>query len=380
MRGAVASIALEQPSESLEVGDCVVLEATARMEGGSRAEAVRIRWESSDATVVSVDAAGVLTAKAVGIATITASAGQVQSTAQIRVVAPEASTIEIDYPAEVRCGTRAKISGRALDRHGKPVDAPVKWTSRNPTIATVSDDGVVSAMRRGTAIVVAECAGAARAVTLTITSPPVVGVVVDGMPPALLVGSTTTLRAIVRTARSSEDDQDHPVEWRSSDPSIATISSAGTLTTRKVGRAVITATCGVTRGEAELNVVTVLAHSIVVAVPSSPLRVGDAAVLKATVYDAGGNAVSRPVAWRSSDARVAAVDQSGRITAHAEGWAIVTAQADAVESPVEILVRQQVVPVSASGRRESRRLALRWWLFLVVLGGVVALGWRLLRR
>jgi uncharacterized protein YjdB len=380
MRGAVASIALEQPAESLEVGDCVVLEATARTESGSRAEAARIRWESSDDAVVSVDAAGVLTAKAIGTATITASAGQVRSTAEIRVVAPETSAIEIDYPAEVRCGTRAKVSARALDRHGKPVDAPVKWTSRNPNVATVSDDGVISAMRRGTAIVVAECAGAARAVTITITSPPVVALVVDGMPPALLVGSTAKLRAIVRTARSSEDDQDRRVEWRSSDPSIATISTDGTLTTRKVGRAVITAMCEGIRGEAELNVVTVLAHSIVVAVPSSPLRVGDTVVLKATVYDGSGHAVSRPLAWRSSDARVAGVDQSGRVTAHAEGWAIVTAQADAVESPVEVVVRQQVVPVSASGLRESRRLALRWWLFLAVLGGVVALGWRLLRR
>ena len=37
-------------------------------------------------------------------------------------------------------------------------------------------------------------------------------------------------------------------------------------------------------------------------------------------------------------------------------------------------------PVSEAGRRESRRLALRWWVLLAVLAGTIALGWNLLRR
>ena len=72
------------------------------------------------------------------------------------------------------------------------------------------------------------------------------------------------------------------------------------------------------------------------------------------------------------------MDSSGRIVALAEGWAIVTAQADGVESPVEVIVRQEVVPVSARGRRESRRLALRWWLVLAILAAAIAAGWRFL--
>ena len=380
IRGGVASIALEQPAEALEVGDCVVLEATARTEAGSRAENARIRWESSNDDVVVVDAAGVITAKAVGTATITASAGQVRRTVDVTVVAPRAATIEIDFPAEVRCGTRATLSGRALDRHGSPLDVRITWSSKNPNVAAVSDDGVLSARRRGTAIIVAACTGAARAVTLTVTSPPVVDVVIDGVPPALLVGMTATMRAIVRTARSSDDDEDRPVEWRSSDPSVATIANDGTLTARKLGRAIISATCEGVRGQVELHVVSARAHSVVVAAPSSPLRLGDSIALAATVYDGSGDIIARPVTWRSSDARIAAVDRHGRVTAYAEGWAIVTAQSDGVDAPVEVVVRQQVVPVSAAGRRESRRLALRWWLFLAALAGVLTLGWEFLRR
>ncbi len=379
IRAGVVSIAVEQPAEALEIGDCVVLTATPRAEGGARAEGARVRWESSDETVLVVDAAGVITAKAVGRATVTASAGSARTAVEVTVIAPQAAAIDVDFPAEVRCGTRATLSAVVLNRHGKTLDAVVTWASRNPNVATVSDDGVLFATRRGTAIVVAECAGVARAVSITITSPPVVAVVVDGVPPAMVVGNTATLRAIVRTARATDDDQERRIEWKSSDPSIVTISSDGALNARKAGRAVVSATCEGVRGVADVEVVTVRAHAVVVAAPAAPLRVGDRTALQASVYDAASDPVARPVTWRSSDPRVALVDQAGRVTAQAEGWAIVTAQSDGVESPLEVVVRQQVVPVSASGRRESRRLAIRWWLLLAVLAGIVALGWRFLR-
>jgi hypothetical protein len=86
------------------------------------------------------------------------------------------------------------------------------------------------------------------------------------------------------------------------------------------------------------------------------------------------------VTWRSSDAGVVSVGEDGGIIARGEGWAIVTARADGVESPIEIVVRQAVVPGSAFGRRESRRLALRWWVFLAIIAATIAAGWRFLLR
>jgi uncharacterized protein YjdB len=259
------------------------------------------------------------------------------------------------------------------------MDTPVRWISRNPTVASVTDDGTLSAKRRGVAVVVAESGGFARAATITVTPPPVVAVVIDGVAPALVVGTVTSLRAIARMAARAENvDQERTFEWRSSDPAIATVAADGTVTARKPGHATISATCEGVRGQVEVTVVTVRAHSVVVKAPPSPLRRGDKATLSATVYDASGNVLERPVTWRSSDARVVSVDPTGRVTALAEGWVIVTAQADGVESPVELIVRQQIVPVSAAGRRESRRLALRWWLVLAIIAAAVAAGWRFL--
>jgi eukaryotic-like serine/threonine-protein kinase len=296
------------------------------------------------------------------------------------VVPAAVAAIEVDAPVDVRAGTRTMLSARAVDRRGATVQTPITWSSRNPTVAAVTEQGSLTPRRRGTAVVVAEAGGIARAVTITVTVPPVVEVVVDGVPPALVVGASATLRGVVRTARAADDTEPRSVEWRSSNPAVATVSGDGVVTARAPGQAVISATCEAIRGTATVNAVSVRAATVVVTAPGTPLRLGDEVALKATVYDASGNVISRPVTWRSTDAHVAPVDQSGRFVARAEGWAIVTAQADGRDAHTEVLVRQQLIPVSARGKRELRRLALRWWILLAVVAGAVALGWRLLRH
>ena len=380
VRTAVTSIELAQPSDPIEVGDCIVLHAAARAESGATVEARRLAWESSNTNVATVDAAGVITAKAIGTTTITASAGTVRGTVELAVIAPEVATIEIDAPTDVRAATETTLSARALDRHGKPMDATIRWVSRNPSVAVVTEGGTISAKRRGVAVIVAESGGTARAVSITVTPPPVISVVIDGVPPAVVVGTTARLRSIVRTARGGTGDPEQRVAWNSSDPSVATVADDGAVTARKPGRATISATCEGVRAEAEVTVVTVRAHSVIVTSPHVPLRIGGKATLAATVYDGSGNVLDRRLTWRSSDARIVSVDEGGRIVARGEGWAIVTARADGIESPVEIVVRQSVVPTSAFGRSESRRLALRWWVFLAVIAATIAAGWRFLLR
>ena len=380
VRAGVMSIMLTAPSEPLEVGDCIVIDATPQTDSGARATSSRLTWSSSNPDIAVVDAAGVITARGVGTTAISASAGSIQSSVDVVVVAPRVATIEIDAPVQVRAGARATLAARTLDRHGNPIDAPVTWTSRNESIAAVNAGGSLVAKRRGSAVIAAESGGVARAVTITIVAAPVVDVVIDGVPPVLVVGATTLLRAIVRAARATDDDRSRGVEWKSSEPAVATVAPDGTLTARSPGHALITAIADGVRAEARVTVVSVRAHAVVVAALPSPLRVGDRASLVATVSDANGKPVNRPVTWRSSDPRVAVVDGDGRLIAQAEGWAIITAEADGVEAHAEAVVRQQIVPVSTAGRRESRRLALNWWVFLALLAGVIALGWHFLVR
>ena len=378
MRPAVASVRVVPPADALEVGDCVVLEATAHADGGTRVTDARLRWETSNPAVAAIDAAGVLAAVAPGTATITVSTGSVRSAFEVVVHDSSVASIEVEHPLEVRAGARATLTARARDRRGTAVTTPVRWTSKNPAIATITDAGALTALKRGTAVLVAEAGDVARAVTVSITAPAVVDVVIDGVPAALAVGTTVTLRAVARV-RVPDDGPARAIEWRSSDPSVAMVSADGVVSARAPGKVTITATCEGIRGTAHVTVVSVRASTVVIAPPPSPLRLGDRVTLRATVYDASGKVIDRPVTWKSTDPRIAPVDRAGQVVAQAEGWAIVTAQADGVDAHVEMLVRQQLVPVSASGQREMRRLSITWWIVLVVVAGILAVGWRLLR-
>jgi hypothetical protein len=60
--------------------------------------------------------------------------------------------------------------------------------------------------------------------------------------------------------------------------------------------------------------------------------------LAATAYTWGGLPTSRPVDWSTSDARVARVDDEGRVTAFAPGHATVTARLDRASGTVDVTV------------------------------------------
>ncbi|MDD6963548.1 MAG: Ig-like domain-containing protein, partial [Firmicutes bacterium] len=88
----VSSIVLDKSSASLKVGETVTLTATV---GPDDATDKTVTWTTSDATVATVSN-GVVTAKKLGTATITAKAGETTATCSITVVATEVSSITLD--------------------------------------------------------------------------------------------------------------------------------------------------------------------------------------------------------------------------------------------------------------------------------------------
>lgn len=80
------TINIEQANISLTVGETITLNATAQ--GASQT----ITWTSSDESVVTVDANGVVTAVKEGTATITASANGIKDTTEIRIQSNQRSS------------------------------------------------------------------------------------------------------------------------------------------------------------------------------------------------------------------------------------------------------------------------------------------------
>ena len=105
--------------------------------------ATDVEWSSSNEAVATVFH-GVVTANAIGSATITAKSGNTNAQAQVFVTGTDGATLRI---------TPALISLKKGDtyqfQYGNSYDLPLTWTSSDESIATVNASGLVTALKSG---------------------------------------------------------------------------------------------------------------------------------------------------------------------------------------------------------------------------------------
>src|SRR5207237_7733569 len=107
-----------------------------------------VTWGSSNTAVATVSPSGLVTSKAAGSATITAtSEGKASSAAVTVTLVPVASVVVSPAPATVPAKGTVQLSVTLKDANGNTLTLSgrtVAWTSRAPTIATVSPSGLVT--------------------------------------------------------------------------------------------------------------------------------------------------------------------------------------------------------------------------------------------
>lgn len=140
------------------IGETEQLSASVYDAGGQPFDDAEVSWFSSNQAIVSVDAHGLLTAVSNGTVLIEArSNGQSASTAV--TVMQSVSRIEIVPPSVIlsSVGETLQLTARVRDGNGHPIsEAAVNWSSNDTGVATVSGDGLVTAVMNGTADITAE--------------------------------------------------------------------------------------------------------------------------------------------------------------------------------------------------------------------------------
>ncbi len=130
----------------------------------------------------------------------------------------------------------------------------VTWTSSDENVATVNEEGLVTAVKAGTATITAKAGEKTATCTVTVnekvveeepkpeepTVVPVTEITLNQSTLDLEVEETATLTATV----SPEDATDKAVTWTSSDENVATVNEEGLVTAVKAGTATITAKAG----------------------------------------------------------------------------------------------------------------------------------------
>ncbi|MGO5288840.1 Ig-like domain-containing protein, partial [Pseudoscardovia suis] len=153
---AVTGVSVSPSSLSLTVGNSQQLSATV---SPSNATDKTVSWKSSDSSVATVDANGLVKAVKAGSATITVSSAN-GKTASVSVVVKAAGTVTVPVSMVSVSGSKTVSVGSTthLSATVSPSNATNKtvvWGSTDPKVATVSSDGMVTGVAKGTARIVA---------------------------------------------------------------------------------------------------------------------------------------------------------------------------------------------------------------------------------
>ena len=320
----VQSVGLNKTELALEVGKTGTLEAKVEP---SDATNKNVTWSSSNSEVATVDN-GVVTAVSAGeaIITVTTEDGAKTATCKVTVNAPQTvpvTGVTLDK-AEL---TLEKGSTGTLKATVEPQNATnntVTWSSSNPEVATV-DNGVVTAVSAGTAIITAKAGDKTATCTVTVAKADVAveSVTLDKTSLDLKTGDNTTLTATVNPESATNKD----VTWISDKPEIAAVEG-GTVTAKAAGTAIIAVTT-IDGGKIATCKVTVTPKTVPVSgiqvQGAASIYVGDTTKLTATITPDGAS--NKAVTWDSQNKDIATVDQQGNVKALKAGTATITATA-----------------------------------------------------
>jgi uncharacterized protein YjdB len=206
-----------------------------------------VTYSSSNASVATVNASGVVVGVAPGRATITGESplDQVSGTATVDVIPVAVTSISITPPGAQTAyqGLTLQLAATLRDASGTILNGrTVSWTSSNPSIATVTSSGLVTGVSLGQVQITAESEGVTGATTVTVAPRPVATVSLTPSPASVKVGQSTQLSLDIRDANGNQlTTTGRTVTWDSSNKPVATVVD-GVVTGVSVGTANISVT------------------------------------------------------------------------------------------------------------------------------------------
>ncbi|PJI08992.1 MULTISPECIES: Ig-like domain-containing protein [Clostridium] len=308
---AVSGINLNKTSDEIYTGHTDTLTAAVTPDDAVNKD---VTWTSSNPSIATVDETGKITGVKAGTATITAATANGTSAACTVTVKP--TTIALNKTTDkIDIGGTDTLTAAVTPKDVS--DKGVTWQSSDPSIVTVDEDGKVTGVGVGTAVIMAATAdGKIAACTVTVKEPTTIKL--NKEKDTIDVGQGDTLTAVV----TPDEIASQGVTWSTSDKTIATVDASGKITGVKAGTVMVTATTA--DGKTASCTVTVKdPTTIVLNKTTDKIDVGGTDTLTAliTPLDIANSGAS----WTSSDPSIATVDITGKITGMKAGTAVITA-------------------------------------------------------
>jgi len=352
-------------------------------------------WVSADPGIATVTETGVVrpTAYVGGLTrtvNVTATVEGKQGTATVTVLpAPVRTVLLTPATSTILAGATRQITASLRDINNNALSGrTIAWTSSDTLIATVNAAGLVSskpyfgaATRQVTITATAEGVSG----TATVTMTPLVTTSLDVAPgrATLLPSESVNITAIPLDA-GNRALTGRIANWSSSNPGVATVSPAGTVSAIALGSAVVTVVIDGLSASIPVSVVAVAPSVSAVSVTpgATQLWAGRVLELSAVPADSAGGALTgRTVTWSSSNPSIASVNETGVVSGLSLGFVNITATIegrtgvlplDVVAAPVSTIT---IAPRDTSvviGRTVQLSAALRDSLGGTLTGRVLA--------
>lgn len=360
----VTDITLDKEEIHMSPGQTFQLTATVTPE---EATGTPITWSSSSTTVASVDQTGKVTAHTLGETIITASVGDKSASCLVKVESEVAieGIILNEESLTLNEGDTFQLIATLLPETATP--KPIVWISSIPDVATVDENGLVTAVRKGGPTMVwaivnkdtyQEMAVKCE-VTVIGEGPDVEGIEVTPSPVTVGIGETTILTATLKPEGAVA-----VIQWFSDNTDFATVEkisdTQAKVTGVGVGTTKVVASVGSVFDYSEVTVEKKSAGGDVesLSLNKTELQLGfyQTEQLKATILPEGSTA---EVTWSSSNEDVVLVSNGNTpggngiiypagtvIAKNLEGEATVTARAGDKEASCHVTVQNNTVAVT----------------------------------
>lgn len=214
-------------------------------------------------------------------------------------------------------------------------DISVTWTSSNPSVASVDQNGQVTGLAAGvTVITVTANDGSGKSASCTVT-------VVEGEPEEVAVekikitgatkkvapGKKISLKATVYPNNATNTK----VKWKVNNTKYASVNSKGVVITKKAGKGKkVTVTAysvedNSIKATYKISIMKNPVKKIKLSAKTKTIKKGKSVTVKATFTPVKG--ISKELTWTSSNKKIATVNSKGKVTGKKKGTVKITAKA-----------------------------------------------------
>lgn len=298
----------------------------------------KISWVSNDPSKVIVDDDGTITGVSGGTTTVVGTIGDFTLTATVNVIIKAESisfnknSINDMLPGQENNTLEVTIVPGDVGR--KPT-----WDSTNKDVATVDENGVITAIKPGTTTITATLDGVSASCEVKVLIP-ITDFIVDKSEVTLYRNDSSNNTTKLNVTITEDAEEDKTVTWVSSNSKVATVDNNGNVTAVGVGETTITGT--LKNGMEVTTKVYVKAKTESMSYQDEvTINIGESKKVEAILTPTDS---TDGIVYSSGDNDIATVDADGTIHAHKKGTVVITATSGSVSEDCVVTV---YVPVNS---------------------------------